>query len=219
MPLYRGDVLIKELRKARNLTQEQLCEGICEKGTLSRIERGLRRPDWFTFERLMQRLGEDPIKYYTDIVNIEDKQIIDLKEKIHKCLLMKTEEGFKEAETFLIQLEQRGANNLVRQYALYVKASLASHRGQHNKSLSLAVRGIRVTVPHFDEDKIDTYILSMDEVRLINIIANKYAALSYEQKCLDIQLKLIASMDMGYTDDDEKLKRVYNLFARQKTLT
>jgi transcriptional regulator with XRE-family HTH domain len=108
VPLHRGDIVIKELRKIKGLTQDELCEGICSISELSRIERGLRRPAWFTFEKLLQRLGEDPHKYYSDIVTIEEKRVIDLKEKIHKCLIQKTDEAFAEARVLLAELERGG---------------------------------------------------------------------------------------------------------------
>jgi transcriptional regulator with XRE-family HTH domain len=63
MPRFSADTLIKSLRKAKGLTQHELCEGICSQDELSRIERNKHRPTWYVFERIMQKLGEDPNRY------------------------------------------------------------------------------------------------------------------------------------------------------------
>lgn len=55
---YNIGAYIHDERKRKGYTQEELAEGICTTGTLSKIENGSRVPSAGTYEALMQRLGE-----------------------------------------------------------------------------------------------------------------------------------------------------------------
>ena len=48
---------IKQRRLDLGLTQEQLCDGICEPVTLSRLENGKQTPSRNRINALLQRLG------------------------------------------------------------------------------------------------------------------------------------------------------------------
>lgn len=55
---YSKAAIIKYTRTAAGMTQEELAEGICEPGTLSRYETGQLNPSDENFVRLMQKMGE-----------------------------------------------------------------------------------------------------------------------------------------------------------------
>lgn len=88
--LLVGEV-IKRKRIEMGLTQEELCEGICESFTISRIENGKQPPSRSTADALLQRLGISDSRYYFAFQNnvyenskedIEKKyQILTLQEK------------------------------------------------------------------------------------------------------------------------------------------
>lgn len=214
MSLFQVDILIKQLRKNQGLSQEVLCEGICTKDTLSRIERGLRRPDWYTFERLMQRLGEDPRKYYTDIITAKDKQILDKRDNLKHLLRDKND---NEAETLIKDLEQTKEfkEGVHLQFLLYAKAALAFIKNDYNNMYNYASEGIKITKLNFKEEKIDTYILFHDEIMLINQIATAHSFISSIENSTDILLKLKVSIDKGFIKGDETIKTyisiLYNL--------
>ncbi|MCI9137001.1 MAG: helix-turn-helix transcriptional regulator [Lachnospiraceae bacterium] len=50
--------MIYSLRLEKNMSQEDLCRGICSVTTLYRLETGERRPDILVFQALCQRLGK-----------------------------------------------------------------------------------------------------------------------------------------------------------------
>ena len=56
---YSKASVIKYTRKATDMTQEELSEGICEPVTISRYENGLLNPSDEKFVRLMQKMGEN----------------------------------------------------------------------------------------------------------------------------------------------------------------
>lgn len=56
--------LVRELRLARNMSQEALCEDICTQETLSRIETGRRSPNKNKLHEMLQRLELERGTYY-----------------------------------------------------------------------------------------------------------------------------------------------------------
>lgn len=64
MAKYAVGDYICQVRKERGYTQEELSEGICTTGTLSKIENGSRAPSFSTYEALMQRLGK-PASFFS----------------------------------------------------------------------------------------------------------------------------------------------------------
>ena len=57
METYRIGEIIREQRNRRNISQEELCFGICAVTTLSRIENGNQKPSLKVEEALLERLG------------------------------------------------------------------------------------------------------------------------------------------------------------------
>ncbi len=173
-------------------------------GNLSRIERGERLPDWYTFERLMQRLGERPEKYYKHIVTSEMKRILDTKDEIVKKI---QETRYTEAECLLKELEADSAFDNDIQFVLKIKSSLAIFlEKDYRKAYELAVQGLQVTIALFDETKINKYLLTYDEVILINTISVVYFFEGNIGKSLEILLLLKSSLDTNYFDETEKVR-------------
>lgn len=57
MQKYMMGDFIREMRIESGYSQEELCEGICSTGNLSKIENNIRRPEFNKLEALLQRLG------------------------------------------------------------------------------------------------------------------------------------------------------------------
>ena len=57
MKAYNIGLFIKKKREEQHIRQEDLCRGICDKSTLSRIERGKQEPSSGILGVLLQRLG------------------------------------------------------------------------------------------------------------------------------------------------------------------
>lgn len=63
MGIYAAGEVIRRTRESLGMTQEELCEGICDVVTLSRIENGRNTPSRANFELLMERMGKSGKKY------------------------------------------------------------------------------------------------------------------------------------------------------------
>ncbi|MDE6915428.1 MAG: transcriptional regulator [Lachnospiraceae bacterium] len=56
--------LVRNLREAQGLTQEKLCAEICSQETLSRIEKGKRKPNKKKLYQLLKKMGMERENYY-----------------------------------------------------------------------------------------------------------------------------------------------------------
>lgn len=66
METYNIGKIIRETRTRRNISQEELSDGICSPVTLSRIENGMQKPSLKIEAALLERLGyhaENPVVY------------------------------------------------------------------------------------------------------------------------------------------------------------
>jgi len=222
-------IVIRKLREAKGWTQRKLCTGdddcefdgaVCMQNELSRIERGERRPHWNTFKTLLERLGEDPQKYYARYsLTKQDKKFAKMKDELKYLLRVKTDDANTNSEILILEFEEDG--NFVKekqnqQFLLKAKAILAFNRKQYEAILAYAMDGIKISKPNFNVDKIDSYALYYDEIMLINLIAIAQSFLSPSLKTsTNIWLKLKSCIDIHYVDEDEKsrtyVRILYNL--------
>ena len=77
MEIYRIGEIIKEERKRRQISQEELACGICSVTTLSRIENGSQRPTLKVEEALLERLGHstDNLVIYSETEELEKHRL------------------------------------------------------------------------------------------------------------------------------------------------
>jgi len=217
MNLFDAGELIKALRKAKGLSQSELCDDMVDQPLLSKIENG-KRPSWQVFERLMQRLGEDPQRYLQDYVVKGEKRILDLRIQIKRLLNEGKPSATNEAELLMGELEREKAfkEEDHQQFLLRNKAIIAHQRGEYEEMLSLSLMAIKLTKPAFDEDKIAGYALFYDEIRLIEQIAVAYHHMNENERAIKIfeQLKEAVNKTYNVSNDETpriKLGILYNL--------
>ena len=64
MEIFRIGDYLKKAREDQKRTQEEVCEGICEPATLSRLENNERAPAYNRLVALLQRLGLPDDRFY-----------------------------------------------------------------------------------------------------------------------------------------------------------
>ena len=95
--VYIGSI-IRKRRQELGLTQEQLCRGICETVTLSRIENGKQTPSRSKLNALLQRLGMPGERYYA-LLSEQEMKISNLQTEIVSCnVLGQREQGLKKLD-------------------------------------------------------------------------------------------------------------------------
>lgn len=104
--------LIKELRESKGISQEELCEGICARETLSRIESGKRNPNKKNFFAMLKKMGVGRETYYGYIV--ADEYYLYEAVRTYYMREGKTQKILERAERAFEELEK----NLDRSYLL-----------------------------------------------------------------------------------------------------
>lgn len=187
--------IIRQKRTELGLKQCQLCEGICEPTTMSRIESGKQMPGLNTLKNLLQRLGLSDERYYA-LVSKNEMQIADLQTEIVSANVFKdSQRGLPK----IAELEELADpdDHLLHQFILRSKASLGKREdGQIvayslDEKLDMLFKAIRLTVPNFDIDAIEEGLYSIDEVKVINHIATVYSDLKQHEKAIRIYDQLL----------------------------
>ncbi|PFE17208.1 helix-turn-helix domain-containing protein, partial [Bacillus thuringiensis] len=89
MEFYDLGITIKELRIKKNISQSELCHGICSQSQISKIEKGMIYPSSILLYQLSERLGIDPNNIFALTQNKKFKYVENVKYVIKDCLKQK----------------------------------------------------------------------------------------------------------------------------------
>lgn len=157
---------IANLRREKNISQEQLCDGLCAISMLSRFERGEREPEKLMQNRFLTRLGAVPenyenFLYYKDYCRWEKRQGI-----LHNIL----EEDIPEAKRLLEEYrkEYKMKDALEQQFYLAMLAQIRRYEGCDKEELAgMFEEALRLTVPEIDKRSFRNRVLSLEELNLL----------------------------------------------------
>lgn len=179
MKAYNIGDCIRQLREEQNVNQEDLCHGLCNKSTLSRIERGCHVPSIGTVALLLQRLGVNE-DYLSFLLGTTELEISNLHKEIEA---LNAQKKYDEALEKIGQMEQLTdpKDRVMQQFLLRSKA-LAGYLQDGQRvdydnltKREMLLRAIELTHPHFSLDNIGKCLLGIDEIKTINQIAITYS--------------------------------------------
>ena len=182
---------IKQRRLDLGLTQEQLCEGICEPMTLSRLENGKQTPSRNRINALLQRLGLPDDRYFA-LLSKNELETEALQKEIVACnVTEKVPEGFEK----LAQFEKLADPDdpIAQQFILRSREVLGclDRRYTPQERINLLMQAIRLTVPRFELDQIEQFLYSRDEIKIINQIGIAYSDEGQNEKAAEIYAQLL----------------------------
>lgn len=179
MKAYNIGDCIRQLREEQNVNQEDLCHGLCNKSTLSRIERGCHVPSIGTVALLLQRLGvnEDSLSF---LLGTTEMEISNLHKEIEA---LNAQKKYDEALQKIGQMEQLTdpKDRVMQQFLLRSKALAGYLQGGQRVDYDnltkreMLLRAIELTHPNFSLDNIGRCLLGIDEIKTINQIAITYS--------------------------------------------
>lgn len=211
--VFLGDY-IKTRRLELGLTQEELCDGICEPITVSRLENGRQTPSRNNINALLQRLGLPGERFFA-LLSKQEQQIEQLKKEIVACNVqhqsaVEPERSaiLKEAYWKIAALEALADedDHLLQQFILRTKVHLGREDGEPyslDEKLEMLLRAIRLTVPKFDLEEIGEHLYCMDEIKVINQIANLYMEMGQYRKATAIFRQLLKYIQKHYQNIQE----------------
>lgn len=186
---FLGDY-IRQRRLELGLTQEQVCEGICEPITLSRIENGKQTPSRVRINAILQRLDLPDDRYYA-LLTKNELEIEALEKEIVACNVTgRVEEGFEKLEKLEVLAE---GEPLIQQFVIRSRLLLeqVEKRYTEQEEIEILTQAIRLTVPDFNTEEIEKKLYTRDEIKFINQIANAYSCAGNQKKAADIFYQLL----------------------------
>lgn len=208
--------VIQQRRTELGLTREQVCEGICSPMTLLRIEQGTNTPSKYILESISQRLGLS-LERFSYMLSDEDFELEELK---RKAIEHSWQRKFKELKGIGEEIEKHPRfkdDNVLRQFVERVKMLTDVYENnQVNDYISILEDTLKLTVPQYCEENIENFILSAEEVKLINSIANRCInELNDGERAISIYKKLLNNVEKNYLDGRDRHELIilltYNL--------
>lgn len=189
--------LIKEVRENKGITQEQLCEGICEQESLSRIETGKRNPHRKVLYELLNKLGIKREQYYGFIV-ANDFTLYEKVRDYRRCAPKgdkeKQEEIFKEIEKALdINIDVN--RQFIEMERIYLENKL-----QGEDKIEALKNILYVTMPKIEGKELLYRIPFRAEYSLLNRIAITYRNLNMFEHSLHIYEMIQAEYEKSQID-------------------
>jgi transcriptional regulator with XRE-family HTH domain len=202
--------IVKERRLLLEMTQAELCEGICEPITISRLEQNKQTPARNTVKAIFQRLGLPDDRYFAAVTGKEIK--ID---KIYNDIVsynIQFEKASKEEKPQIREMAIKAHSELENiidkddtislQLLARSRVIIGPERGEYTaaEKIILLEKALRLTQPNFRVDNIRNGYFDYDEVKLINHIALACAENDEHEKAIDIWEQLLDNVDKRFSN-------------------
>ncbi|MEI3620101.1 helix-turn-helix domain-containing protein [Bacillus thuringiensis] len=199
-------ITIKELRIKKNISQSDLCHGICSQSQISKIEKGMIYPSSILLYQLSERLGIDPNNIFALTQNKRLKYVENVKCVIKDCLKQK-----QYKELYEIVKKEKDEKNFQakedKQFLLWHEAIAVF---VVNKSLKTALKllnnALKLTLTNVD-------FLSEREIDIMQTMSIFYAENKEYDKSITILGRCLTNFNkLDFPRDKAiKLKIIFNL--------
>ncbi|WP_415829919.1 helix-turn-helix domain-containing protein, partial [Bacillus wiedmannii] len=141
---------IKELRIKKNISQSELCHGICSQSQISKIEKGVIYPSSILLYQLSERLGVDPNNIFALTQNKKLKYIENVKYVIKDCIRQ-----HQYTELYEIVTKEKNLNNFQtkedKQFLLWHEAiAIYLVNNSIKSALTLLNNALKLTLTNID---------------------------------------------------------------------
>jgi len=221
MAMIFAGAMIKEYRNSRKISAEKLSKGICDPSSLRRIEKGERSPSVFVLGKLMERLGFESNRFFLNFTTKAEFEFLNLYYEIEALIMSNRFDEAKSQITLLEHLETKldngkNAKRMRRQMILVLLCCISQGAGvDASERFTLIEEALELTIPDFDETKISGYMISYDEIALLNMLATTHGGLGNSEREVNILHSVKDAMDKFYIDEYEKSRgytlTLYNL--------
>ncbi|MGQ7068913.1 helix-turn-helix domain-containing protein [Bacillus cereus group sp. BceL140] len=199
-------ITIKELRIKKNISQSELCHGICSQSQISKIEKGMIYPSSILLYQLSERLGIDPNNIFALTQNKRLKYVENVKYVIKDCLKQK-----QYKELYEIVKKEKNLNNFQtkdeKQFLMWHEAIAIFMVDKSIKTaLDFLNNALKLTLTNSD-------FLSEREIDIMQTMAIFYAENKEYEKSINIFTRCLTNFNkLDFPRDKEiKLKLMLNL--------
>lgn len=198
MPYYNFGEIVRRKREELGLSQEDLAQGICSSGTLSRIENGSQIPTRNHFERLNQRLCI-PMDISLLATTSEVLSYIRVKNEIKRLLYQGNLNEIRTIWPRFLELSKQFAEDTDdRQFIEIVDTVINREKYTNEERKQRYIKALKYTCPNYTEDAIPT-VLSTDEA--IGIIGISICEFDNEGDSQEGAIWNITKLQQHYEND------------------
>lgn len=205
--LYLGEA-VRQQRLALGLTQEEVCEGICEPITISRFENGKQTPSRNRIIAILQRLGMPSDRFYA-LLSAKETELADIEKEITSCHVRferasREEKRAIREEAFALHRRLESVmepdDTLSQQLILRSRFLLGTENGPYSldEGLALLLQAICLTSPRFNLDRIGQGLYTENEVKLINNIGTCYLEAGRHYDAIDVYKPLLLYLQKNW---------------------
>ncbi|EOO24879.1 XRE family transcriptional regulator [Bacillus cereus BAG1X2-3] len=206
MEFYDFGITIKELRIKKNISQSELCHGICSQSQISKIEKGVIYPSSILLYQLSERLGIDPNHIFALTQNKKIKYVENVKYVIKDCLKQK-----QYKELYEIVKKEKNLNNFQtkeeQQFLIWHEAiAIFMVERSIKTALDLLNHALKLTLTNSD-------FLSEREIDIMQTMAIFHGENKEYEKSITILRRCLTNFNkLDFPRDKEiKLKIIFNL--------
>lgn len=207
---YFGKIII-DRRRELDMSQDDLCKGICSRQTLSRIENGRHKPSRFIAEALLTRL-DLPVSYYINQPTYNEYMQMLLHDKIADAIRIGE---FEKLPALVEESRQYTDDNKYFEQQVMRAQAVYALRVEKNidKARQILLDAISLVHPYFSVDTIEKMHLSRDEYNVLNMLANTYSVEKDYDMVIKIFRKLVENIKKRPdVDNDEYISRLLIMF-------
>ncbi|MCL2188888.1 MAG: helix-turn-helix transcriptional regulator [Defluviitaleaceae bacterium] len=184
--------VIHHLRKQAGLSPKAIYGGLCTRDNYYKLEQGqYKNANHYLLASIFQRLGQDLSGYFTAFLSQEDMDDLVLSIEIIRKIAV---ENLAEAAELQEVLKTRkfAKTNYGKQFITMNEGIFLDTNNHYEEvSYNLFMEGLRLTLPHFDETKADTYRLTVGEVMLITQILMYLQQNKHYERAINLYAKMI----------------------------
>ncbi|MBR0093128.1 MAG: helix-turn-helix transcriptional regulator [Lachnospiraceae bacterium] len=184
---------IRELRKRKHMTQEELADGICTSVSISRIENGIQMPSSTILERILDRLGTSTYEicniYYK---NEQQKEFEEISKSVADLL---SSGNISKAKREIKKLKAFGNEDAFsQQMILFLEGTVLIHEASEESRIMLEC-AIKKTKPNIDLGDFRESLLSTTEANIISVLSAAYYKSGDVRKAIRMGEELFSSMN------------------------
>lgn len=157
---------INGLRKEKECSLRQLCEGLCSHGTIEAMEKGEWEPDKLLQDSILERLGIAAEDYVHGLGCVDYGRWLDRMHILHSITFCRPDRAEELLEEYGRKYDIRRRHE--RQFWLAMKAQARRAAGCPREELyGLFREALDLTVPEWESASLDGRILSVKELNLL----------------------------------------------------
>jgi len=194
---------VKFARKQKGMSQDALANGILDRSNLTRFENGKQELSKEKIDKLFERLGYSTESLFSHILHDNAFKVSALRDRFTRNIV---NEDDKTAQQTIFEMEQNDAfeSDIHKQFLLRSKAMVALRREDSILAKPLLDEAIRITLPMFDEEKVEKYLLTTEDIEIINMLAAVHFYNNDLEKAIKLLEKLMWNIKTQLVDEKKK---------------